>query len=134
MSITGDLFQTNLKTIQEHRFKDSTVQKFRLGNSNLLIILSLCGFGRFQQKAQLNDCKIGAAKLCLFFISAMPFVVSHFAGSECLYKGSAGRYLGSRVNVKRQTAGLGWLCVAAGAGAVGQSLAIRAVGVSVHIL
>lgn len=42
------VFKTNPKAIQESRFKDLAVQKFRLGNLNLSIILSLCGFGRRQ--------------------------------------------------------------------------------------
>lgn len=75
LSSTKSVFQTNPKAIQEHRFKDWAVQKLRLGNLNLLIILSLCGFGRSRQKAELTSPKIGAVKLCLVLISAMPFVV-----------------------------------------------------------
>lgn len=55
LSSTKSVFQTNPKAIQEHRFKDWAVQKFRLGNLNLLIILNLCGFGRSQQKAELTS-------------------------------------------------------------------------------
>lgn len=84
LSSTKSVFQTNPKAIQEHRFRDWAVQTLRLGNLNLLIILSLCGFGRSRQKAELTSPKIGAVKLCLVLISAMPFVVRCILGRRVL--------------------------------------------------
>lgn len=76
-------FQTNPKAIQESRFKDLVVQNVRLGNLNLSIILSLCGFGRCQQQAWLNNPQNRYCKAVFIFESCHALCGKLYARTEC---------------------------------------------------